>query len=428
MGRMVHERKDFHMKRKRGRTILLIAMAIFFVVPIAATGASASNTVTLPLFEPEGFFRDTGGPDVEARTFTIPAIEGSFTLSLENGSAAGDSLASAAVVKVNGFMVIKTSDLSQQVTYLEKDLAPYVNEGENVLEVEVRSIPSSYITISIDGEYHLDVQVTDPVTGTSLDGDQTTVQGTWLAYTSDIGIVVNGVPAALSGGTFVASDVPLVAGTNTLKATITTFEEIKDTDSVEIVATNYRPAAELNASIASGVAPLKVDFRTEAAGIDVVEYLYDFDGNGTPDMVTTTDEYVEYTYYSPGVYPAEVTVTDGETVSYSATTLITIDDKAALNGLLSNRWTDMRNKLSVQEVGEATSFFSARTLEKYNNLFTELKVALPQMAADMGDMELIYVRDRQAKYRLHRDEDGVLTTYYVYFIKEPNGLWRIIQF
>ncbi|MDF1527363.1 MAG: hypothetical protein P1S59_14100, partial [bacterium] len=117
------------MKRYRGKAILLIALTVSFVGVMSVTGAFASNTVTLPLFEPEGFYRDTGGPDVEVRTFTIPAIEGSFTLALENGSAAGDSLASAAVVKVNGFTVIKASDLSQQVTYIEEDLAPYVNEG-----------------------------------------------------------------------------------------------------------------------------------------------------------------------------------------------------------------------------------------------------------------------------------------------------------
>ncbi|MDF1527368.1 MAG: PKD domain-containing protein, partial [bacterium] len=269
---------------------------------------------------------------------------------------------------------------------------------------------------------------TEPAVGSSLDANKATVQGMWEAYTDDVGSVVNGVPAALSGGIFVASEVPLVAGTNTLAAVITTFEEITDTSAVEITATGSRPAVELQANISSGTAPLEVDFRADAIGIDGTEYIYDFDGNGTADTVTNTEEYVAHTYYYPGVYHAEVTVTDGEAISHTAGALITVEDKAAINTLLVNRWTDLREKLNSLEPGEAAGLFSGRTTGKYNDIFAKLVDKLPQMAADMGDMELIYVIDGEAKYRLRRDEGGVLTTYYVYFLKEPNGIWRIYQF
>ncbi|MDF1535758.1 MAG: hypothetical protein P1S46_04545, partial [bacterium] len=205
-------------------------MAALFTIPAVVPGAFASNTVTLPLFEPEGFYRDTGGP-----------------------------------------------------------------------EVEVRSIPSSYITISINGVYVQDVQVTDPVTGSSLEANKATVKGSWEAYTDDVGIVVNGVPAALSGGVFVASEVPLVAGTNTLTATITTFEEIRDVDSVQVAASATEPAVVLWSNYSSGVAPIQVSFRTDTEGIDAVEYRYDLDGNGVVDIYASDDSAVSYTYQYAGI-------------------------------------------------------------------------------------------------------------------------------
>ncbi|MDF1536335.1 MAG: hypothetical protein P1S46_07520 [bacterium] len=396
--------------------------------PGRCTGAFASNTVTLPLFEPERFSRDAGGPDVAVRTFVIPTIKGSFTLALENGSAAGDSLASAAVVKVNGFTVIKVSDLNQQVTYLERDLAPYVNKGENVLEVEVRSIPSSYITISINGVYLLDVQVTEPAVGSSLDANKATVQGMWEAYTDDVGIEVDGVPADLSGQFFVASNIPLVTGTNTLTATIATFEYITVTATVEVTTTGESPSVELSSNINSGVPPLTVSFSPDVRGIEAVEYRYDLDGNGTVDETRTTDSSVQFTYTYMGVFTAEVVVVDVGGIERTGFTTVTVQDRTVADALFTGRWNDFRGELSNSDIEGAVDKFSPYSADRYQKIFTTIQSALPQMAADMADIEIIYVKGDSAKYRLRREENGQLVTYYLYFMRDPDGIWRIHKF
>lgn len=87
----------------RGACLHVIPTTIMVVVFLSTPILShASGTVTVPLFEAEGFYRSMAGPEVVTRTFTVPAAEGAFTLSLDNGSASGESLTSSAVVKVNG--------------------------------------------------------------------------------------------------------------------------------------------------------------------------------------------------------------------------------------------------------------------------------------------------------------------------------------
>jgi len=55
-----------------------------------------------------------------------------------------------------------------------------------------------------------------------------------------------------------------------------------------------------------------------------------------------------------------------------------------------------------------------------------------QIINDMQDIELIYAKEGIAKYRINRDQmiAGTPTTitYYIYFMVDPNGIWKIDQF
>jgi len=50
----------------------------------------------------------------------------------------------------------------------------------------------------------------------------------------------------------------------------------------------------------------------------------------------------------------------------------------------------------------------------------------------MQNIEMVYLEDNVAKYRVNRvhDIDGVsqVVTYYIYLIKDANGIWRIDRF
>jgi len=133
------------MEQRTHRCVSSATFPLILLLVSCASLAFASDTATVSLFSPDAFYRNTGAPGPVVRTFSVPAVEGTFALRVENGDGATDNLISSAVVKVNGVTVVKTSDLSQQVATVERSLTNLV-KGANTLEVEVRSVPSSYIS------------------------------------------------------------------------------------------------------------------------------------------------------------------------------------------------------------------------------------------------------------------------------------------
>ena len=54
------------------------------------------------------------------------------------------------------------------------------------------------------------------------------------------------------------------------------------------------------------------------------------------------------------------------------------------------------------------------------------------IASEMNEIEFIHTEDHIAKYRIKRPEEiqgqNYDITYYIYFIRNSNGLWRIERF
>jgi PKD repeat protein len=83
------------------------------------------------------------------------------------------------------------------------------------------------------------------------------------------------------------------------------------------VAVNQPPVISfLNVVPSSGTAPLSVIFWVGASDPDgeVIEYDWDFDGNGSVDAVTTSNR-ISFTYNQEGIYSARVRIFDDEGAS-----------------------------------------------------------------------------------------------------------------
>src|SRR5207249_4742833 len=97
------------------------------------------------VFGPVTFHRTTGKPQSVATAFSVDDPSGTFWLQLSNGSGGVDLVSSARVV-LNGRPVLGPSGFSQTVLGLESDVTLQIN---NVLEVELRVIRGSFLTIEI---------------------------------------------------------------------------------------------------------------------------------------------------------------------------------------------------------------------------------------------------------------------------------------
>ena len=120
----------------------------------------------------------------------------------------------------------------------------------------------------------------------------------------------------------------------------------------------------VTASPSSGFGPLQVAFgvtATDADG-DALTYSWDFDGDGTAD---STVEDPSHTYTAPGVYEAEVTVSDGE-AERSQTVTVTVlapdDPNARFRVLVFSKTTGFRHDsidegiAAIQALGRANEF------------------------------------------------------------------------
>ena len=106
---------------------------------------------------PKKYTRDTGKPVPVVDTFTIEKPKGKFWLQISNGghikrpdikrgAVEPVNQASSAYIKLNGVQVAGPEDLNQNVYGFTKDITLQAN---NTIEVEVRGIPGSYITVEI---------------------------------------------------------------------------------------------------------------------------------------------------------------------------------------------------------------------------------------------------------------------------------------
>ena len=76
-------------------------------------------------------------------------FEDCFTIKIKNGNNDGTKRVSSAIIKVDGKVIFTTSDFSQKVDYLEKEICGLTEESE--IEIELRSEVGSLINVWLDG-------------------------------------------------------------------------------------------------------------------------------------------------------------------------------------------------------------------------------------------------------------------------------------
>lgn len=277
----------------------------------------------------------------------------------------------------------------------------------------------------------LKIDILYPADGTTMNRVKTMVRGTFKAETEDIGVVVNGVVADIVGNEWVANGVQLNNGQNTITATITDNKGSSAISSIEVNTTEAAQPVRLSASITSGTPPLPIYFNIESA-FEPAGYEMDFDGDGVIDYSGTTFEGINHTYSTEGIYTAMVSVTDTAGNEYSDSIMIVVLPRQQIDTLLRQKWEGMKEALMNQDVDGAVEYFSSVNQQLYRETYTALIDRLPDIAQMMQEIELIYVQNNTAKYRIKKTElyggSTYTFTYYIYFTRDSNGIWRIYRY
>jgi len=236
----------------------------------------------------------------------------------------------------------------------------------------------------------------------------------------------------MDGSEFFVNHVSLEEGANTITATATDTSGNTASTSIMVQA---EPAdyVTLTSNTESGIASLTTYFSVETSIPNAVtSYDMDYEGDGTVDYTGTAFENISFTYTAEGIYYPTVTVIDTTGISYSDTMVIVVMNEAELDALLRGKWDAMKSALANQDINSALNDYVEESRDSYNEVFTAIYDKLPQLVQNMQDIQLIYAENNIAKYRIRRNQlyggQTLTITYYIYFIVDSDGLWRIYKF
>jgi PKD repeat protein len=307
-----------------------------------------------------------------------------------------------------------------------------LSEGENQITAQATNIygkTGSYaIKVNYTGEQlaPIPISITYPEANATINKPFTMVRGTFTAYAEEVSINVNGILAEKYDNQFVASGVPLVDGQNRIIVNALGSNGAVGRAEITINAVTTSPYITLSSNITSGIPPLTAYFSvsTEIPN-PAAEYQIDFQGDDVIDYTGTTFEDINYTYMTEGVFYPTVTVIDDQGNTYTDTIAITVLNKAQIDALLKGKWEGMKGALAVNDINKAMSYFGDFSKDKYKRVFLDLGADLPSIINSLADIVFVSFYGNVAEYAINRLEDGMNRLYFIYFIRDENGLWKI---
>jgi hypothetical protein len=283
-----------------------------------------------------------------------------------------------------------------------------------------------------DVNQSLTVLITSPFDGSSINRPDVTVQGIIVNSTgNETGVTVNGVPATVSGNQFTAARVPLLEGANMLTVTATDTSGSTATSTVTVNASRTGNYIQVTSNIESGIPPLEATLRVDGT-FSIANSTISASGPAQAEVISSTKDQYTVRMTAEGMYSFTVSAPGPDGNTYQDTITIAVLNKAQLDALLKAKWEGMKNALKDGNTTSALNYIMSSSQQKYSEAFKVLQANISQIASGMQNIELVYVGEKVAKCRIRRDQiiNGQMQTiaYYIYFSKNPNGIWQIEQF
>ena len=152
-------------------------------------------------------------------------------------------------------------------------------------------------------------------------------------------------------------------------------------------------------------------------------------GPAQPQIVNVSPSEYTVTMTTEGIYYFTASIAGPDNNIYQDTVAIMVMSRTAMDNLLRGIWEEMKTALAVRNINTALNYFTENTRAHYTQVFTDIYNYLPQFVQAMQDIQLVYVKDGVAKYRIRKNEtysgQTWTITYYIYFVIDSDGIWKI---
>ena len=271
-----------------------------------------------------------------------------------------------------------------------------------------------------------------PSDNETISGSYVDVRGAVINNTGkETGVTVNGIVAALYGTQFIAENVPLAEGSNTITITATDTAGSTATSSITVNAVTTDDYISLSSNIQSGIIPLEVTLSIDGS-FSITQSNLSVTGPVQPEVLSSSPDEYRLKFIAEGIYYITASATNTLGYVYQDTVAVTVFNKTQIDTLLKAKWEGMKGALGIQDVDGAAGYFGEQSSERYRAIFNAISGRLPQIASGMQNIQLIYIDRSIAKYRIRRNEiyngQPYTITYYIYFNIGGDGLWKIDKF
>lgn len=271
----------------------------------------------------------------------------------------------------------------------------------------------------------IQIAIVVPEDGAAVPAGSMLVRGSVAPGGPDVAVTVNGVPAAVHDGSF-AAIVRTEPGPLVLSALATTVTGASAEGAVAVTVTEQgQLLSDLRVAPASGLAPLAATFIRAGVAGGVVEL--DADGDGVLDFVGPALEGYVHTYPVPGVYVATATVTDAQGHRSVQHAVLEALDRGTADGFFRARWTAFRDGLSRADVEATLGVVVEGQRDRYRRALQALAPDLAAIAGGLSDMTVLSFGERVVEGVVTRVHDGVTHLHFVYFMRDDDGLWKIVE-
>ncbi len=274
----------------------------------------------------------------------------------------------------------------------------------------------------------ISIAVGSPSDSATISGSYVDVKGAVINNTgNETGVTVNSVVATVYGTQFIAEDVPLTEGSNTITVTATDTAGNTATSSITVNAVTTGDSIKLSSNINSGILPLEVTLKIDGS-FSITQSNLNIIGPVQPEVLSSSPDEYSVKFVAEGIYYVTASSTDTLGYVYQDTIMVTVFNKTQLDALLKVKWEGMKGALTIQDVEGAVGYFETNSQAVYRNQFTDLSPILNIIANEMGQIQLLSITNNWAHYEIVVIRNDITYSFYLLFVKDGNGFWKIGKF